>query len=99
MAETRNNIAEVVREKLDLPSQAAADRTVKAVIEAITESLEKGINTKGYELGIFGFGKFKVVAVKEKKGRNPQTGADRIIPARTKIKFTFTKALADLGKK
>ena len=96
--ETRTTIAEAVKEKLGLTSQAAADRAVKAVFEAVAESLENGINDKNFELGIFGFGKFKVVAVAEKKGRNPYTGAAKTIPARKKIKFHFTKALADLGK-
>lgn len=96
--ETRTTIAEVVKEKLGLNSQAAADRTVKAVFEAIAESLEAGIDEKNYELGIHGFGKFKVVNVGPKTSRNPQTGEKVVLSARKKIKLTFTKALRDLGK-
>lgn len=97
-AYTRTELSEVVKAKLDLPSAAAAERTTKAVFEALGEMLERGITDKNFELSIHGFGKFKAVSVAAKAARNPSNGEKLMLPARKKIKFSFTKSLADLGK-
>ena len=102
MAATANKSVEdltaYVQTALDLPSKAAAKRTVEAVITGLTGTLEDNAKNPGFEYRIFGLGTFKVQATKAKKGRNPATGAAINIPARTKIAFKLTKTLADLGK-
>ena len=48
---------------------------------------------KGFTLP--GFGKLVVVKRKARMGRNPQTGAQIKIPARTALKFRIAKACKD----
>ena len=47
----------------------------------------------GEKVSLFGFGTFSVVERVEKKGRNPNTGQDVIIPAHNSVKFKSGKTL------
>lgn len=63
---------------------------VEAFISAVTESLKAG-----EDITLVGFASLSTVARKERKGRNPQTGADLTIPAHTVVKFSAGKDLRD----
>lgn len=41
------------------------------------------------------FGRFEMNTVKEKKGRNPKTGENCIIPEHEKVKFVASESLVD----
>ena len=69
---------------------ASAKRAVEAGIEIIVSAMQKGD-----DVTITGFGSFKVVKVKARKGRNVQTGDEVKIPAHKKVKFTPGKALTE----
>ena len=79
-----NEVAKVVGTKKD--AQAA----VGCVFDSITKTLKK----KG-QVAIAGFGTFKVAKRKARTGRNPQTGAELKIAAKSVPKFTAGKALKD----
>jgi len=51
---------------------------------------------RGGEVPLKGLGKFKVQHRKARIGRNPITGAELQIPAKTVVKFSLAKALKDL---
>lgn len=87
-----------VQDILGLSSKAAAKRTVDAVLGAIVSEIQTNGQTKDWTLRLHELGSFKVVAVAQKTGRNPQSGEAKVIPARTKVKVTLAKALRDLGK-
>lgn len=63
---------------------------VEAFISAVTESLKAG-----EDITLVGFASLSTVARQERKGRNPQTGADLTIPAHTVVKFSAGKDLRD----
>ena len=63
---------------------------VDAVFAAIGEAA-----SKGDDVSIPGFGKFKVRATAAREGRNPSTGAAIQIAASRKVGFTPAKALKD----
>ena len=63
-------------------SQAAASRSLEALIRIVTEEL-----AKGGEVVIPGFGSFKRAERAERSGRNPQTGQAITIAASTIVKF------------
>ncbi len=44
---------------------------------------------------LMGFGRFEMRTVKERIGRNPQTGQECIIPEHEKIKFVASEGLVD----
>ena len=69
-------------------TKAGAGRAVDAVIESITGALKKGDTVT-----LIGFGTFKTAKRAARTGRNPQTGAELKIPART---VPFFKAGAAL---
>lgn len=75
------------------------DRAVsKADVNALIDSLESVVTDelkKGGEVSLNGLGKLKVAQKAARTGRNPQTGAAIEIAAKTVVKFTPAKALAD----
>jgi DNA-binding protein HU-beta len=77
-----NEVAKVVKTKKE--AQAALD----CVITSITKALKKG-----EDVTLTGFGTFKVVKRKARKGRNPRTGEAIKIKASKAPKFTAGKAL------
>lgn len=84
-AELVNLIAEKTGE-----TKVKTGEFVEAFISAVTETL-KG----GDDLTLVGFASLSTVARKERKGRNPQTGADLTIPAHTVVKFNAGKDLRE----
>ncbi|MFO7556529.1 MAG: HU family DNA-binding protein [Desulfobacterales bacterium] len=82
-----NEVAKVVKTKKD--AQAAVDR----VFLSITEALGKGDS-----VSLIGFGTFKIVERKSRKGRNPQTGEELYIAASKAPKFVAGKALKEAVK-
>ncbi len=82
-----SEVAKVLNTKKD--AQAA----VECVFSSITESLK---NEEAVTL--IGFGTFKVAKREARKGRNPQTGEEMEIKARTVPKFVAGKALKEAVK-
>jgi DNA-binding protein HU-beta len=86
---TKSDLVDAVAAKSGL-TKADAGKAVDAAIASITEELKAG-----NEINLIGFGKFATVKKAASKGRNPATGAEIDIPARTSPKFAPGKALKD----
>ena len=86
MANKQDLIAKVA-ETAELSKKQAA-LVVNTVFETISESL-----SNGEKVQIIGFGSFNVRERAERKGRNPQTGAELVIPASKVPGFKAGKAL------
>jgi DNA-binding protein HU-beta len=69
-------------------SQAAAARTLDALIRIASEEL-----SRGGEVALPGFGTFKQAERAERAGRNPQTGETITIAASRTVKFAPAAAL------
>jgi DNA-binding protein HU-beta len=82
-----NEVSKVIKTKKD--AQAA----VECILANITKALQKGD-----AVSLIGFGTFKVVERKARKGRNPQTGAELNIAASKVPKFVAGKALKEAVK-
>jgi DNA-binding protein HU-beta len=70
----------------------------KAQVKTLLDELLKEIiaaASKGDEVSLPGFGKFKVKETAERDGRNPSTGMAMKIPASRKLSFTPAKAVKD----
>jgi nucleoid DNA-binding protein len=81
-----------------LAARTGADKKeAKAFLEALTALVEDTIR-QGGEVPLRGLGKFKVQNRKARVGRNPLTGDEIQIPAKTVVKFTLGKSLKDLIK-
>ncbi|VBB06379.1 prokaryotic integration host factor signature [Lucifera butyrica] len=68
-----------------------AEKAVNALFASIEESL-----VKNDKVQVIGFGTFEVKTREERKGRNPQTGAEITIPASKTPVFKAGKGLKDI---
>jgi DNA-binding protein HU-beta len=69
-------------------SKVAAGKSLGAFITGVSSALKKG-----QRVTLVGFGTFSVVRRKARKGRNPRTGKEIMIPAARIPKFSAGKAL------
>lgn len=90
---TKAEIIEIIAKKAHLTKKASLE-----AIEAFLDEIVRQIN-KGEKIVLSGFGTFKVAKVKDKKGRNPQTGEDLIIKSHHVVRFLVGKTLKRLVKK
>ncbi|EPC02132.1 transcriptional regulator [Litchfieldella anticariensis FP35 = DSM 16096] len=74
-------------------SKAQAGRALEAVTTSVTKTLQQGDT-----VSLLGFGTFQVSQRAERKGRNPRTGAEIVIPASKRPTFKAGKGLKDAVK-
>ena len=72
-------------------------KEAQAAVECVFDSITKTLKKKGL-VTIVGFGTFKVAKRKARTGRNPQTGEEIKIAAKSVPKFTAGKALKDAAE-
>jgi DNA-binding protein HU-beta len=84
-----NDLAEAVGPDLGL-AKADARKLVDSVFAAIVDAA-----SKGEEISLNGFGKFKIKDSPAREGRNPATGAAMTIAASKKLTFSPAKAVKD----
>jgi DNA-binding protein HU-beta len=90
----KNDIIENVAEEFEL-TKVFARELIDNIFDTIATTA-----AKGEEVSIFGFGKFKLVERKARKGRNPQTGEAIKIAASNSMKFEPASGLKEsLNKK
>ena len=87
MALTKLGIVEQLQSELGFPKKESVD-TVESLLEIIKSTL-----VSGEDVLVSGFGKFCVKGKKERKGRNPATGEDAILPARRVVTFKCSRTL------
>ena len=80
-------IVEQVYSELGLPKKDAVD-----IIESLLEIIKSSLAT-GEDVLVSGFGKFCVREKSARKGRNPATGEDAILPARRVVTFKCSGVL------
>ena len=81
-------LIDAIAEKAGL-QKVEAKKALEAYVEATTEALKAGD-----KVSLVGFGTLSVTKRAERKGRNPQTKKEMMIPAKKVVKF---KAGADLA--
>ncbi len=75
-------------------TKVQAERALNSFIAATTTALKTGD-----KITLVGFGTFSAVTRAARTGRNPQTGKEMKIAAKTNGKFTPGKSLKDLNAK
>jgi integration host factor subunit alpha len=73
----------IVSRVTEKTSRQDASNIIEATFEIIKGSLQRGEKVK-----IKNFGNFSVHAKNERRGRNPYTGAEIVIPARKVVTFS-----------
>lgn len=70
-----------------------AEKALKAFIDTVTEELKNGGKVQ-----LVGFGTFEVAERAARKGRNPKTSEEIMIPASKSPRFKAGKSLKDIVK-
>ncbi|MBD3281336.1 HU family DNA-binding protein [Candidatus Uhrbacteria bacterium] len=86
---TKSQMLTALAEKCDMPK-----KDVATLLEEMTEMAYKEVKKNG-EFTIPGVGKLVKVNRKARMGRNPATGEEIKIPAKTVVKFRVAKAAKD----
>jgi DNA-binding protein HU-beta len=86
----KRELIEIIAENGDLTKKRATE-----LLEIVLQSIKAGIEQDG-KVALVNFGTFEVRERAEKKGRNPQTGEDIVIPAYSTIVFKPSKNLKEL---
>lgn len=89
MTLTKATLIEKIVESSDFPKNRAT-HLLEFLLEIMKQKLEIG-----EDVLISGFGKFSVNKKKARKGRNPATGSDLILPARKIVTFKCSGKLRD----
>lgn len=89
---TKAELIDIVAEKVEGVSKAQ----VGAVYEQIFETILRAIREDDkHRFLVNGFGTFELKKSAARKGRNPATGAEIDIPAKTTVKFKAAASLKD----
>ena len=86
---TKAGIVEVVHDRLGIPQKKSFE-IVETLLEIIKSTL-----ASGEDVLVSGFGKFNVKDKNERKGRNPATGDDMMLPSRKVVTFKCSGRLRD----
>jgi integration host factor subunit alpha len=89
MTLTKRKIVDRITDEIG-STLAESTETTETLLEIIKSSLESG-----EDVLVSGFGKFCVKEKKERKGRNPATGEDLMLPARKVVTFKWSGRLRD----
>ena len=79
---TRSDLVELLAERFGQLTQRDADAAVKTILDAMSDAL-----VRGHRIEIRGFGSFSINRRPPRMGRNPKTGEDIPITARTVVTF------------
>jgi DNA-binding protein HU-beta len=86
---TQSQVAAHLSDKIGISKKQA-----KSALDEITALVVRELKREG-SLRLAGLGIFRKRRTKARMGRNPATGAQIKIPARTRLRFTPAKALKD----
>ena len=89
MALTKHDIVQQMQDQLGFQKNHSIELT-ETLLEIIKSSLESGDDVL-----VSGFGKFCVCEKKARRGRNPATGEDAILPARRVVTFKCSGKLRE----
>ena len=85
----KSELIDAIADSADL-TKADAGRALDGIIDSVTQALKNGDS-----VALVGFGTFAVKERAERKGRNPQTGAEITIKAAKIPSFKAGKSLKD----
>ena len=88
----KTELVAVVADKADV-TQAMAEKVVNAFVDVVTETL-----SKEEKVVVTGFGTFEVRHRVARRGKNPRTGEEIVVPAQKTPAFKAGKLLKDSVK-
>lgn len=89
MALTKADIVDSIKDRLGFTRKQSIE-----IVETLLENIKKKLES-GEDVLISGFGKFCVKQKEERRGRNPATGSDMMLPPRKVVTFKCSGRLRD----
>jgi len=89
MALTKKDIVDQIQMRVGFQKDKSVELT-ETLLEIIKSTLESG-----EDVLVSGFGKFCVQHKRKRRGRNPATGSDIMLPARRIVTFRWSGKLRD----
>jgi len=89
MALTKKDIVDQIQMQVGFQKDKSVELT-ETLLEIIKSTLESG-----EDVLVSGFGKFCVQHKRKRRGRNPATGSDMMLPARRIVTFRWSGKLRD----
>lgn len=86
----KKDLVDNIAQKMNV-SKSIAESALESVFDVIAESI-----SKGEKVTLAGFGTFSKVQRGERKGRNPKTGLEMVIPSKSVASFKPGKSLKEL---
>ena len=86
----KSDLAAKVYETIEGVTREQSAKIVSTVLDSIVNALKAG-----EPVAVQGFGTFKSVIAKARKGRNPITGEELVIPEVKRVKFVVSKTLKE----
>jgi integration host factor subunit alpha len=91
MSLTKADVIEIINRRFaNTLQKKKISETIEILLEIMKETLEEG-----EDVMISGFGKFCVKEKNARKGRNPATGEDMLLPGRHVVTFKCSGTLRD----
>ena len=87
---TKADMIKALQEKAGLQTKAQTETVFDSLLDLVA-----GVLKSEGTIALQGFGSFKVVERAARKGRNPRTGEEIMIPAGKNVKFTPSKNLKE----
>ncbi len=87
----KNELAAQIVQGSDI-TKSDAVKVIDILIDVVSTELQKD----GGKLTLVGFGTLKTINKKKKKGRNPRTGEEIVIPKKRTVKFIPGKKLKEV---
>lgn len=89
MQMNKTELVSAIAEKAEM-TKKDAEKALNALVEVVKETLGRGDR-----IALVGFGTFEVRERKERRGRNPRTGEEMVIPGGKTAAFRPGKELQD----
>ena len=86
----KSDLVNSIAEKTGL-SKTKSNDVIDAFVSAVTESL-----SKGEKVTLVGFGTFDTITRQSRRGRNPKTGAELVIPEKKVARFKAGTGLSNV---
>jgi DNA-binding protein HU-beta len=90
---TKPELISLISKKAQIPKKSAG-----AVLETLIDAIHDSLKDNQGKIRISDLGTFKVIQVAARKGVNPRTGKDMIIPAMKLARFYPAKSLREAIK-
>ena len=95
---TRAEFLKNFKERLNHQGIKLTEKETRVIYQAFIDTILEAVAIRGERLHLDGLGTFNIKTTKERKGRNPRTGEEILIPPDAKPIFKPSKQFKELAR-